>query len=191
LATRLCCSMADVPVLDLEGGRLAGTRLARTFDAMDKLQNLPLRLIYARSLGAIVSRCYQAERPALIVIDYLNKLSGGQGENRNQAYGHIASTLFDMACDLQVPAVLLCQLNRDLTKRGRNALPEMEDLRDSGELEQIADVILLLHRTEAAPDVLRVLKRKDRLGGGQHQGVALSFGPLTRVGDRPHREGEP
>jgi replicative DNA helicase len=183
LATRLCCSMAGVSVIELERGRLSEAQMLRVFEAMDALQALPLRLIYARTLGAIVSRCYQAEHPALIIIDYLNKLSGGKGENRNQEYGAIASTLFDMAYDLQTPVVLLCQLNRDLTKRGRDALPEMEDLRDSGELEQIADVILLLHRTEAAPEELRVLKRKDRLGGGQHDGISLSFGPLAQVGD--------
>ncbi len=60
----------------------------------------------------------------------------------------------------------------------------MEDLRDPGELEQIAYVILLLHHTQAAPEELRVLKPKDRLGGGQHDGISLSFGELAQVGNR-------
>ena len=190
LATRLCCSAADAPILEMESGRLDRDQLARVNDALAAMEHLPLRLVYARTLSAIVSRCYQGEPPALIVVDYLNKLSGGVGENRNQEFGYIASALFDVAYDLQAPVVLLCQLNRDLRKRGRLALPEMEDLRDSGELEQIADVVLLLHRTSDAPSALSVLKRKDRLGGGQHQRVTLSFGPVGHIDNRPSYDEE-
>ncbi len=185
LVTRLICSLAGVDLGTMECGRLTAPQLQRTFDGMDALQRLPLRFIYARSLGAILSRCYQGARPALIIIDYLNNLSGGRGENRNQQFGQIAKALLDMANDLQTPTVLLCQLNRDLAKRGPDALPEMEDLRDSGELDQAADVILLLHRTKAAPEALHVLKRKDRLGGGQNQGITLTFSALAQVGDAP------
>lgn len=185
LTIRLVCSMAAVAVFEVEAGRLPPDDMARLCDALASLRDLPLRLIYARTVRAILSQCYQTERPALVVVDYLNKLLGGEGENRNQVYGSIASALFDMAYDLQVPTVLLCQLNRDLAKRGRNALPEMEDLRDSGELEQIADVVLLLNRTEAEPEELHVVKRKDRVGGGQHQAITLTFGPFARITSPP------
>jgi replicative DNA helicase len=181
LATRLVCAQAQIQKLELEQGRLAMEKLTALYDGLDDLRKLPLNLIYARDLASIVSRCYQEEAPALIVVDYLNKLHGGRGENRNQQYGAIADALFDMAYDLQCPVVLLCQLNRDLTKRGKDALPEMEDLRDSGELEQIADVILLLDRKEDLPTEMRILKRKDRLGGGQHTGCAVYFSPYAGV----------
>lgn len=60
----------------------------------------------------------------------------------------------------------------------------MEDLRDSGELEQTADVILLLHRYNDAPEELQVLKPKDRLGGGQHEAIVLTMNAYARITDR-------
>lgn len=79
----------------------------------------------------------------LVIIDYL-QLMEGDGENRNQMLGQIANGLKKLAKDLRVWVVLLSQLNREADKRG--GVPQMADLRDSGDIEGAADVIGLLHR---------------------------------------------
>lgn len=181
LLSRVACSQAQVSRLKMRQGRLDSDEQARYFAALGDLQESNLHLIYARRLQDIVSRCYQSPGASLIVVDYLNKLAGGQGENRNQRFGNVSAVLFDLAYDLQAPLALLCQLNRDLSRRGTDALPQMEDLRDSGELEQNADVILMLHRTDSEPTVLQIIKRKDRLGGGQHSAATFYFDYYARV----------
>lgn len=183
LLMRMACAIARVDIRDLQTGSVEPENLNHFFMALDTLQQESLTIINSRSVTEIMGRCYQADNPKLIVIDYLNKMNGGEGENRVQKLGSIASALFDMAYDLQVPVLLLSQLSRDVAKRGKDALPSMEDLRDSGELEQIADILLMLHRVDEYPNELHVFKRKDRLTGGQHTACRLFFGPTGYVAD--------
>jgi replicative DNA helicase len=84
----------------------------------------------------------------LIVIDYLQLMRGvGKPENKNLEVAEISRTLKAIARDLDVPLVLLSQLSRDPEKRG-NHRPQLSDLRDSGAIEQDADVVIFIHREE-------------------------------------------
>lgn len=189
LLTRIACAEAMVKRDILRAGRLPDKDFARYYEVLDTLKDYPLELMYATQINDILQRAYSQPQPGVLIVDYLNKLSGGRGENRNQQFGSIASLLFDVANDLQIPVLLLAQLNRDIKQRGANALPQMNDLRDSGELEIYADVILMLHRETDSesdsydPHKLLVIKRKDRLGGGQHDAVTLVLGPYGDVRD--------
>lgn len=104
----------------------------------------------------------------LVIIDYLGLMTG-RGDNRTQEIGSISRGLKALAKELQVPIVALAQLNRGV--EGRNdKRPLMSDLRDSGEIEQDADIVVMLHREELYNDALEwrglveVLVRKNRNG---------------------------
>ncbi|MEF3068084.1 replicative DNA helicase [Pandoraea apista] len=114
----------------------------------------------------------------MIVVDYLGLMSGGKGDNRTQEIGSYSRGLKALAKELEVPIVVLAQLNRGLETRP-NKRPTMSDLRDSGEIEQDADTILFLYRDEVyhpdSPDrgICEVIIGKQRNGPLGH--VALGF----------------
>lgn len=104
----------------------------------------------------------------LIVIDYL-QLMRGQGDNRTQEIGSISRGLKALAKELRVPIIALAQLNRGVESR-QDKRPMMSDLRDSGEVEQDADIVAMLHREELYSDnpqwqgLAELLVRKNRNG---------------------------
>ena len=101
----------------------------------------------ALTVNQIRSRCREIKRThglSLICVDYL-QLMTGKGENRVQVISEISRGLKSLAKELDVPVIVLSQLNRNLEQRP-NRRPQMSDLRDSGAIEQDADVILFLYR---------------------------------------------
>lgn len=89
------------------------------------------------------------EKPELIIIDYIQLMRPNRGEkfngNKNNEVGHITSCLKGIAKDFDIPVLALSQLNRELERRG-SKVPGMADLRDSGNIEQDADIIIFPHR---------------------------------------------
>jgi replicative DNA helicase len=104
----------------------------------------------ALSLSEIRSRARMVKRRhglGLIVIDYLGLMADGEGNTRNEKVGANSRGLKALAKQMDVPVVLLAQLNRKLEERG-DKRPMLSDLRDSGEIEQDADIVLFLYRDE-------------------------------------------
>ncbi|MBB5508126.1 replicative DNA helicase [Paraburkholderia atlantica] len=102
------------------------------------------------SLQEIRARARNAKRRhglGLIVIDYLGLMADGEGNTRNEKVGANSRGLKALAKQMDVPVVLLAQLNRKLEERG-DKRPMLSDLRDSGEIEQDADIVLFLYRDE-------------------------------------------
>jgi replicative DNA helicase len=111
-------------------------------------------------------------------IDYLGLISQAQADSRTPLYqviGQITGTLKATAKALRIPIVLLCQLNREAAKQNKS--PQLYNLRDSGSIEQDADVVLMLNQTPGPrlPD-LEVWVRKNRQG-------EKDFGILMRPND--------
>ena len=189
LIERLACALSGMDIRKVKRGHLNEDEMASYLGVLGELYELPLEIIYTRHIRDVLARAYQDPEPGFIVVDYLNKMGGGEGENRNQQFGDITSTLFDLSLDLGIPVIMLAQLSRQITHRARDALPVLSDLRDSGELEQIADVVVMLHRhldsssEDWNPRSLLVLKEKDRLGGGQGDSEVLYFGPHGEIRD--------
>ena len=140
--------------------------------AGDRLSGWPLLVDDTAGLSAldIEARCRRIQEVQgldLVIVDYLGKMRA-DGENRTQVVGAIARGLKDLAKRLDVPVLALCQLSR-LNDR-ENRKPNLSDLRDSGEIEQEADVVLLLHpdsedvRGDRPATVIQVEVAKHRNG---------------------------
>jgi replicative DNA helicase len=135
----------------------------------------------ALSLMEITNRSRAIKRKhglKMIVVDYLGLMSGGEGDNLTQVIGYYSRGLKALAKQLDIPVVVLAQLNRSLESRP-NKRPMMSDLRDSGAIEQDADTILFLYRDEVYfPDSMdrgtaEVIIAKQRNGEIGH--VRLAF----------------
>jgi replicative DNA helicase len=138
----------------------------------------------AQSAADIRVKCVRHKRKHgldLVVVDYLGLMSGGTGETRAQEVGSISRAMKALARELDAPVLLLAQLNRDPEKRP-DKRPMLSDLRDSGEIEQDADVVMFIHRPEVyMPDdqslkgYAEVLIRKHR--NGPVGEIPLKFAP--------------
>ncbi len=118
----------------------------------------------------------------LVIIDYLQLLSGSNpGVNRVQEVSEISRLLKEIARELKVPVIALSQLSRQVERRDTK-IPVMADLRDSGSIEQDADIILFLYRDEyyhpkdtSRPDQVDVIISKNRQGATKPDGFRLYF----------------
>ncbi|ALD93484.1 replicative DNA helicase [Cupriavidus gilardii CR3] len=140
---------------------------ARIADLSLFLDDQPaLTLLEVRAKARAVKRKHGL---ALLIVDYLGLMTGGPSENRNQEVGSYSRGLKALAKELDITVLALAQLNRDLERRA-DKRPTMADLRDSGEIEQDADIICFLYRDEVydpdsmAKGVCEVLIEKQRQG---------------------------
>lgn len=149
LLTRSVASLARIDFGKLRSGKLDDIDRERLRDAANQLTSMPLYVDEqpALTVNEIRARCRRMKRKhglELVVIDYL-QLMEAKAENRNNEISVITRGLKRLAKDLDVPVIALAQLNREVEKR-KDKRPMMSDLRDSGSIEQDADVVLLFHR---------------------------------------------
>ena len=154
LATRFISSVGRINMQKIRNGRLSDDDWQRLTMAMGKLYEAPIYIDETPGLNPIDLRA-RARRIArqcghlgLIVIDYLQLMSGTrQAENRTNELSEISRSVKALAKELHVPILALSQLNRSLEQRP-NKRPVMSDLRESGAIEQDADVIMFIYRDE-------------------------------------------
>ena len=154
VATRMLGSIARVDQHKMRTGRLNDKEWGDLSDAMAKLHETPIFIDEGGALTSLEVRARarrlkrQYSKLGLVVIDYLQLMSAtGQGENRATEISEISRSLKAMAKELDAPVIALSQLNRALEQRP-NKRPQMADLRESGAIEQDADVILAIYRDE-------------------------------------------
>jgi len=173
LGVRLAAGEAGIPIHDARCGRLADADWARLAKAGSEIAALPLRFLEAAGwrMGEIIQQAHAWHAIGLdmLVIDYLQRINAdGKHDRHDLAVGSIAKQAKTLATTLGIPVVMLAQLSRDLEKRD-DKRPRMSDLRDSGELEQEADSVLMLYRDavyhEASDDrEAEILVEKNRQG---------------------------
>lgn len=154
LGMRLLCASAGVDSQNARTGRLTEKDFQALADAMVPMADAPLYIDDTAIIGpgemmAKIRRLKsQVGDLGLVVIDYLQLMSsGGRNENRQQEISTITRSLKVAAKELNVPIMLLSQLSRATEKRD-NKRPMLSDLRESGAIEQDADVVLFLHRED-------------------------------------------
>jgi replicative DNA helicase len=192
LALRLVGSLGRINQQNLRTGRLDKEEWERLPEAVEKLQQVQMFIDETPGLNSAELRA-RARRMArqfgtlgLIVIDYLQLMSGSSSseENRATVIGEISRGLKALAKELQCPVIALSQLNRSVETR-TDKRPMMSDLRESGAIEQDADVIMFIYRDEyynkdsKEPGVAEIVIGKQR--NGPVGTVKLTFlRPLTR-----------
>ncbi len=152
LVLRLICSRARVNLRDIREGFLGERDFAKLTSAAGKFANAPLYIedtpgLSILQLRAKARRMVQQYGIKLFVVDYLQLLhsSSARAENRQQEITDISNGLKALAKELNVPVIVLSQLNRELEK-DKNRKPRLSDLRESGAIEQDADLVTLLYK---------------------------------------------
>ena len=155
LAMRMLSSVGRLDAHRMRTGRLNDEEWGKLTFALGKMHEAPLYIDETPALNPIdlrarARRLYrQCGKLGLIVIDYLQLMSSANGGNENRAteISEISRSLKGLAKELNVPVIALSQLNRSLEQRP-NKRPVMSDLRESGAIEQDADVIMFIYRDE-------------------------------------------
>jgi len=157
LVQRLLCAEARVDSHRVRTGYLEPRDWKRIVDAAGRLAEAPLFIDDTANLSVIEARAKARRVKAehgldLVVIDYIQLMQGRwRSENRQQEISEISRSFKALAKELDVPVVALSQLSRAVESRGESS-PRLSDLRESGALEQDADVIMFLYRKENPPD---------------------------------------
>jgi replicative DNA helicase len=150
---RLIASEADVDSYRLRMGHLSPAEEAKVVDATGILSEAPiyfddspqLRVVEMRSK---VRRLHQERNVDLVVLDYLQLVHGDtRSDNRVQVVSEITRSLKALARELNVPVCVVSQLSRAVVGRGSHR-PQLSDLRESGSIEQDADVVMFIHRDD-------------------------------------------
>lgn len=175
LALRMFSAIEEVPLKNMRDGKLTGTDFVKITEAITKLMNRDIYIdstasISVQDLKARVRRIDKEIRNkqrnqilqqnpektvnpqelpglSLVVVDYLQLMrSGMQSENRATEVAEISRSLKAIAKEMNIPVIALSQLNRDSDKTDRK--PKLSDLRESGAIEQDADIIMFIHRNK-------------------------------------------
>ena len=178
LAVRIVGSIGRIDQSHLRTGKLTDEEWPRLTEAIEKLRNISLHIDESAGLTSSELRANarrlarQCGQLGLIVVDYLQLMSGSAGneENRATELGEISRGLKMLAKELKCPVVALSQLNRSVETRP-DKRPMMSDLRESGAIEQDADIIMFIYRDEyytkdacKEPGVAEVIIAKQRNG---------------------------
>jgi replicative DNA helicase len=195
LAVRVVGSIGRIDQSHLRTGKLSDEEWPRLTEAIEKLRTVSLHIDESAGLNSSELRANSRRlarkcgKLGLIVVDYLQLMSGsgggGNGENRATELGEISRGLKMLARELQCPVIALSQLNRSVETR-TDKRPMMSDLRESGAIEQDADIIMFIYRDDyytkelsKEPGVAEVIIAKQR--NGPTGTVKLAFlKPITK-----------
>jgi replicative DNA helicase len=155
LVTRLISSESELPGEKLKKGTLEDYEFQQLNDKIKKLAEAPLFIddtpgLSVFELRAKARRLKEQHNIQLIIVDYLQLMTaGGEGKgNREQEISTISRSLKGLAKELNVPVIALSQLSRAVETRGGDKKPQLSDLRESGAIEQDADMVMFIHRPE-------------------------------------------
>lgn len=154
LTLRVLCSEAEVDFGRLRSGHLSQKQWSRVIQAARKNSKGPLFIDDSASLTPLElsskARRLKAEHAlSLLIVDYLQLMGGGgRYENRNLEIAAITRGLKQLAKELEIPVIALSQLSRQPERRGKDHRPQLSDLRESGSIEQDADMVSFVYRDE-------------------------------------------
>ena len=178
LAVRVVGSIGRIDQSHLRTGKLTDDEWPRLTEAIEKLRSIPFHIDESAGLSSGELRASsrrlarQCGKLGLIVVDYLQLMSGSSNDSENRAteLGEISRGLKMLAKELQCPVIALSQLNRSVETRP-DKRPMMSDLRESGAIEQDADIVMFIYRDEyytkeacKEPGVAEIIIAKQRNG---------------------------
>lgn len=187
LVDRLLVSQADVDAWRLKTGRLSDDDFTRLSEAMGELAEAPLFIDDTPGLNIFEMRTKARRLQAnhnlkFIIIDYLQLVDPGRRfDNRVQEVSIVSQSLKNLARELKIPVLAVSQLSRAVEARGTK-IPQLADLRESGAIEQDADVVMFLYKIEQ--EVENWEQQIIKLAIAKHRNGALGEIDLIFKGDR-------
>ncbi len=156
LVNRLIASEAEISAEKLKKGQLEEYEFQQLNSKIHKLADAPIFIddtpaLSIFELRAKARRLKQQNNISLIIVDYLQLMQSGSENsrgNREQEISAISRSLKSLAKELEIPVLALSQLSRAVETRGGDKKPQLSDLRESGAIEQDADMVLFIHRPE-------------------------------------------
>ncbi len=151
IVQRILSSVGKVDSMKLRSGQL-GPLWQKVVDAAGKMYQAPIYIDDSPivTITDIRAKCRRLKRKkglSLVVVDYIQLMEASGRENRQQEIAQISRSLKNLARELEVPVIALSQLNRSLESR-EDKRPRLSDLRESGSIEQDADVVMFIYRDE-------------------------------------------
>lgn len=183
LVDRMLVSQADIDAWRLKTGKLTQDDFGKLSEAMGVLAEAPLYIDDTPGMSILEMRTKARRLKAehdlgLVVVDYLQLVKGRTMDNRVQEVAEISQGLKNLARELKVPVLALSQLSRAIESRGSGSSPQLSDLRESGSIEQDADVVMFLYRED--PEDIESVK----LNIAKHRNGGLRTIDLRFRGDR-------
>ena len=175
LMLRLLSAKTGIPLQNLRVGNIDDSQWEQVSDAMHEFENKTLLIDdnTNATIGSIRTRARRLKMQfpdiKLIVIDYLQLIQSASNKDRHLEVSEISRGLKTLAREIETPIIALSQLNRELEKRV-NKRPMISDLRESGSIEQDADLILFVHRE----DVYQQIENQKRQREAKEKGIALT-----------------
>ena len=193
LATRIISERTEIPSSTIRRGGISESDFEKIKDVSIELQNLPFYVdeTGGLSIAQLAARARRLKRQRgldLLVIDYIQLLQGSQRratENRVQEVTEITTNLKALAKELNVPIMALSQLSRQVESRD-DKRPQLSDLRESGSIEQDADVVLFVFREE-----YYLANKEPRPGSEEHLKWQTEMATGARQGRGHHRQAAP
>lgn len=204
LVNRLISAEAELDSEKIKKGNLADFEWQQLVHKTNRLSAAPIFIddTPALSILELRAKCRRLKAEhniQMIVIDYLQLMKGEAGGNREQEIASISRALKGIAKELEVPVIALSQLSRGVETRGGDKRPQLSDLRESGSIEQDADIVMFLYR----PEYYKITEWEDGTpsqGGaevviakhrnGSLENVKLKFiGKFTKFADYDSPEG--
>jgi len=154
LAQRFIASQAHINGEDLRKGRVTESRWPKIVEACNRLARAPLYIDDSSYVGVLevrakARRLNQQEKLGLIIVDYLQLMNpDARTESRVQQVGEMSRGLKLLARELDVPVIALSQLSRAVESRTPEPIPQLSDLRESGQIEQDSDLVIFIYRPE-------------------------------------------
>ncbi len=170
LAARILSEASEVPSEQIRRGDMTEVEFRRFVEAAKALEACPLYIddTPALPISQVAARCRRLKRTHgldVVIVDYLQLLRGtGRGDNRVQEIAEISMGLKALAKELSIPVVALSQLSRQVENR-EDKRPQLSDLRESGSIEQDADVVMFVYREE-------YYKEREKPGDHDLEGMA-------------------
>lgn len=174
VSKRLLANLSGVGLGQIHTGHMSEFNRLEVRRAKEHLSRLPLVLqdtetgaITAAGLATSLRKARLEHGIQLAVVDYLGLISrdpGDKPENRNIEVSQLSRAMKLIAGELGIPIIVLHQLNRASATRSVDALPVLSDLRDSGSIEQDADIVLFIHSKSATPNEAEIIIGKHRNG---------------------------
>ena len=152
IVTRMLCAQGRIDSQRLRSGRLTESDFTKLSNAASVLYKKPVFVddspgLTVTEIRAKARRMRRRPGLGLVIVDYLQLMQGSGGENRQQEIALISRSLKNLARELDVPIIAVSQLNRSLESR-EDKRPRLGDLRESGAIEQDADVVMFIYRHE-------------------------------------------